>query len=194
MSDQPSTTDHAGPNVPPDPGHDLPEPKNPDVSHEHSDVRVSSIIWAGVILAVGIGICSLGALRLFDYLSKREEQINNANPLPLAAEKGRQPLEKRIGSVPEPRLEAIQANLPGGLPPARTAEEMPQATDLTTYRKGDEKLPGTVRIPIDVAMKVLLEKKMLPVDPNSKVASEPRLGNQRPTTSNSGRGVVPEKP
>jgi hypothetical protein len=194
MSEQPSIGDSAGPNVTPDPGHDLPEPKNPDTAHEHSDVRVSGVIWAGVILAIGMGICSLGALWLFYHLSARDERENNAHSLPLAAEKGRQPLQERIQSVPPPRLEWMQTELPQGLPEVPSAAEMADVPRLTTYGKGDEKQPGTVRIPIDVAMKILVEKKLLPIEPKSKEVSLPRPGNERPTTSNSGRGTALEKP
>jgi len=118
------------------------EPVNPDVHHEHSDVNIRAILGFGAALAVIAAVVHLLVYVLFGYFDSRESVRKRAT-YPLAAEQaGRVP--------PEPRL---QTNPRQDLADLRAKED----DTLTTYGWVDRNA-GIVRIPIDEAMKLTLER------------------------------------
>jgi hypothetical protein len=115
---------------------------NPAVHHEESDVNIRAILgFAGglLVFAIVIHVAMWGLFRLFEAQSSHQEQPT----YPLAAKQ-----EQRL--PPEPRL---QINPKQDLADLRTAEE----TTLTTYGWVDRNA-GVVRIPIEQAMKLVIER------------------------------------
>jgi hypothetical protein len=114
----------------------------PEVSHEQSDVNINAILgFAGALVAVGIFI-SFFVWLLFGYFNAREARQAPAE-FPLAAGQ-----ESRL--PPEPRL---QTNPREDLRELRAAED----DALTTYGWVDRNA-GIVRIPIDDAMKLVVQR------------------------------------
>jgi hypothetical protein len=112
------------------------------VHHETSDANIRGILGFGLgLLIVGIVIHSAVWL-LFQYFSVREARRVPAE-YPLAASQSqRLPPEPRLQSNPREDLRAFRAR---------------EDAILTTYGWID-KTTGTVRIPIDQAMKMTLEQ------------------------------------
>ena len=115
---------------------------NPAVHHEESDVNIRAILGfaAGLLVfAIVIHIAMWGLFRFFDAQASHQEPPT----YPLAAMQ-----EQRL--PPEPRL---QTNPKQDLADLRTAEER----TLTTYGWVDRNA-GVVRIPIEQAMKLAIER------------------------------------
>jgi len=108
--------------------------------HEESDVQVRLILMFGIGLAVITIVVLLVAYWLFDDFAARWAKLQ-VPPSPLA--ETRQPL-------PEPRLQVAAAH---DLQQMRTAENLV----LSSYGWVDE-AAGFVRIPIDRALELLLER------------------------------------
>jgi hypothetical protein len=122
---------------------------NVEVAHEHSDINVRAVFWGVVGLAAVTAVVFLVIFLTFRYFEGREAE-RSPREFPLA------PIEAQF--PPEPRVQA------------RPSEDM---RDLR--RKEDELLrtawvderTGTARIPIDHAMKLVLERNLLPVRPQT---------------------------
>ena len=115
---------------------------NLDVSHEHSDVNIRAILGFGAGLLVVVAVVYvliLGIFRVFD----RREGVQMASEYPLAAAQGhREPPEPRLQTNPRQDLADLRAR----------EDEL-----LGSYGWVD-KNAGVVRIPIDEAMKLTLER------------------------------------
>jgi hypothetical protein len=115
---------------------------NPDVSHETSDVNIRAILGFGAALVVVAAVVHLLIYVLFGYFNARENAKVPAE-YPLAATEGhREP--------PEPRL---QTNPRQDLADLRAKED----DTLGSYGWVD-KNAGIVRIPIDAAVKLTLQR------------------------------------
>jgi hypothetical protein len=114
---------------------------NAEVHHETSDVNIRAILIFGGALMVSVIV--VGALMwvMFRYLSQREAAVAPEYPLAVSQ-------EPRL--PPEPRL---QTNPRGDLSELQGGEE----ETLKAYGWVD-KNAGVVRIPIDEAMKIVVEK------------------------------------
>lgn len=108
--------------------------------YERSDMslRVVGVFVAGLLAAVGVVLLLMGGA--FQYFAARAAR-RDAAPVPVAAERP---------SRPEPRLEVHGAR---DLKAARAAED----AVLNSYGWVDRK-GGTVRLPIDRAMDLLVER------------------------------------
>ena len=108
--------------------------------HEESDVQVGLILMSGIGLVVLTIVVLLVAYWLFDDFAARWAKLQ-VPPSPLA--ETRQP-------PPEPRLQVV---------PAQDLRQMRAAEDvvLSSYAWVD-KATGFVRIPIDRAIELLLER------------------------------------
>jgi hypothetical protein len=115
---------------------------NPEVQHEDSDVNIAGILAFAVGLIVVAAIVLVAMWLLFRFFDVREARQNTI-AYPLAVQQ-----EQRL--PPEPRL---QTNPRQDLQDFRAAEH----DILTTYGWVD-KNAGTVRIPIDEAIKLTLQK------------------------------------
>src|SRR5713101_221581 len=108
--------------------------------HEESDVQVGLILMSGIGLVVMTAVVLLVAYWLFGDFAARWTKLQ-VPPSPLA--ETRQPL-------PEPRLQIV---------PAQDLQQMRAAEDavLSSYDWVDE-AAGFVRVPIDRAIELLLER------------------------------------
>ena len=161
---------------------------NPDVAHEESDVAVKPLLWfVGGLTAFTIVVCVV-VLLMFIYFQRREEsQELEASPL---ARQGAERLP------PEPRLQLA----PGfgvttddgqkhDLYYKPNQEHVPQPQseylvvrdewrrELEDYGWADQQA-GTVRIPIDDAMRLYLQRH--PASPHgADGARQPAPGSQK---------------
>ena len=140
------------------------------VSRDMSEVNIQAIFGFGLgLVVVGISIYFLMPV-FFWYLSEREARLETPRSPLLSREQLRLP--------PEPRLQLAPGH------PIHPLEEMKQLkaaeeATLTTYGWVDQKA-GTVRIPIEVAKEIILQKG-LPADPRGR--GDPGI----PQVSSSGR-------
>ncbi len=117
-------------------------PVNPEVHHEHSDVNIRAVLGFGAALLVVAIVVHLLIYVLFGYFDRRENAKVPAQ-YPLAATQERR-------EPPEPRL---QINPRQDLADLRAKED----EVLSSYGWVD-KNAGLVRIPIDAAVKLTLER------------------------------------
>jgi hypothetical protein len=113
-----------------------------DVHHEESDVNIRAILGFGlglIVVAAAVYVLIFGLFRYFDS----REGVKVAAEYPLAASQGRR-------EPPEPRL---QVNPRQDLSDLRAKED----EVLGSYGWVD-KNAGVVRIPIDAAMKLTVER------------------------------------
>jgi hypothetical protein len=115
---------------------------NPGVHHETTDVNISAIILSGVALIVSAVLISFVVWVLFKYFESREARRLTPE-YPLAA-------TQAIRVPPEPRL---QTNPREDLQDLRAQENQ----ILNSYGWID-KNTGVVRIPIDEAMKLVVQR------------------------------------
>jgi hypothetical protein len=110
-------------------------------SHESSDANIRPIIITGVGLAISAALVALVVYGIFRYLATQPVSTAPPNPMSVA--------EPQI--PPPPRLEEH---------PMIELQQLRQQEDsvLSTYGWADKKA-GTVRIPIDRAMELELERK-----------------------------------
>jgi hypothetical protein len=115
---------------------------NPDVHHETSDVNIRAILGFGAALfaiAVAVHLLIYG---LFGYFDRREG-VQGPVEYPLAASQGpHQPPEPRLQTDPRQDLADMRA----------------KEDDLLQSYGWVDKNAGVVRIPIEAAMKLTLER------------------------------------
>jgi hypothetical protein len=138
----------------------------PGAGYEHTDATVGLIVKFMLWLAVSAVIIHIGLALLFQFFVTQRE-VRTEPRFPLAAQ-GEAPLP------PEPRL-----------------QQFPRA-DILSFRLGEEtmlqnygwvdKAAGTVRIPIQEAMRLVLERKMLQSRPQP-----PAEADQIPADASAGR-------
>jgi hypothetical protein len=131
----------------------------PQAVHDDSDLNARAILWlaGGLFTFVLAVIVVVGGV--FRYFGEREDR-RDRDALPMAREDAARPVEERVKSILAPQLEAIQ---PQSVAQGRAAD----AQRLVHYGWVDEKA-HVVHVPIDVAMKVILEKKLLPAAQKGK--------------------------
>ena len=122
-----------------------------DTRHETSDVNIRGILAFGAGLLIAAVVIHLLAWLLFAYFASRESQLA-AREFPLAAEQ-----QNRL--PPEPRLQTD---------PKQDLADLRRREDalLGTYGWVD-KNAGIVRIPIEEAMRLTVERG-LPTRPTEK--------------------------
>ena len=121
------------------------------VSHEHSDVNIRAILAFGAALLVVAAVVHLLIYVLFGYFSGREG-VKVPAEFPLAAAQGnREPPEPRLQTDPRQDLADLRAK---------------DEALLASYGWVD-KNAGVVRIPIDAAIRLTLERG-LPARPETK--------------------------
>lgn len=133
-----------------------PEMDNADVTHEHSDVDIRTILAFGAGMVVVVAVSFVLMWLMFRALEHRAA-ANDPQLSPLAVPAGRQ--------APEPRL---QTNEPGGLAKFR----MMETKSLESYGWVNQQ-GGVAHVPIAEAKKLILQRG-LPV--RADTPSDPRLG------------------
>jgi hypothetical protein len=128
------------------------QPHHADVSHETSDVNIRGILTFGGGLVVLGAVVYLVVWLLFGYLNRRESAASASPAYPLAVGQ-----DDRL--PPEPRLQAH---------PRQDLKELRESEDALLRSYGwVDKNQGVVRIPIDEAMKLVLQRG-LPSRPASE--------------------------
>ena len=130
--------------------------------HEHSDINVRGILWVALGLFVSAAMIQLLIFGLFGYFAKRE------------APAGQQP---SIESLLPAEAIRLQKDPEGDL--KRIQEEVDRI--MNGYRWMDREA-GVARIPVERAMKLLLERG-LPVGPPAS----------QPEAAPNGPGATPER-
>lgn len=172
--------------------------RNVDVAHEESDVAVGPIAKFVVALFIFAVVICVSMLLLFNFFERRARQ-SERRPSPLAR-RGAETLP------PEPRLQAAPGfgvDVPGedrrSLELREPQSEMKVVREiwhreLTTYGWADESA-GTVRIPIDRAMQMYLERQRQKAQQGpaqqqqqqQQMPAAPPQNEQTPAASSSGR-------
>jgi hypothetical protein len=115
---------------------------NPEIHHETTDVNVGGVLLFGAGLIVVAAIVHLLVWVMFGYFNSREA-IRGRREYPLAAaQENRNPPEPRLQTTPREDMRALRAH----------EDEV-----LTTYGWVDRNA-GIVRIPIEEAMKIVVQK------------------------------------
>jgi hypothetical protein len=153
-------------------GTDDRRPTNPAVRHEPSDVDVRGIYATGAALVVLAILIQVTAWLVFRHLDERESRLKPPVSGTAAEERGRLP--------PPPRLEGLE-RMEGNNPDVRPGALRPsRQPSLDEYGWVDREA-GIVRIPLDRAIKMILEEGGLPSKPESSA------GQELPSRANSGR-------
>jgi len=173
------------------------EPRYPR-DHERSDVSARSI----GLIAAGMLVCAVFIhliLSYVQYFLNTSDERSHGLANPLAVRMNQQPLNTRLDQLPSPRVEGLQefsatppyyrSSLPieGSLlfhPEELRADRQPR---LQNYGWVD-KDKGIVHIPIGEAMRLALEKQLLPAQPGARPLDSSSA--QHPNSSNSGRGAA----
>lgn len=125
---------------------------NPGTSHEESDVNVRALLWAVVIFIVFAALTHL-VLYLQFHAYARYFRNESSQPLTMMA---------RPSAVPAtPRLQPLQTNdlPPTANTPVKDMEEMRAAEEQAMNKAGwVDKQKGVVRLPIDVAKKLVVQR------------------------------------
>jgi hypothetical protein len=154
--------------------------QNPEVAHEPQDVNVRGILIFGAALLVSAVVIHLLLWWMLDYFIVRENKME-PKPHPLAS--------KRQQLPPEPRLQGMPGHAevaPAEMQKFRTHEE-----ELLNHYGWVDQKTGTVRIPIEDAKKLVLEKG-LPV--RSQTAGRPQAGGgSRQGTGDEGAQTGPNE-
>jgi len=151
-------------------------PHASDTEQYDLDLNVKSIVWTGAILALGtVAVCTLmwGMYRGFARLERRHDPP----PPPLAEERRPQPLPPapRLQSSPDADMAAFRAEEDRAL-------ESPAWIDRQA---------GTVRLPIDLAMDVLV-RRGLPATGSTDQSQRP--GQATPGAQGQAAPTGPEPP
>jgi hypothetical protein len=144
------------------PSHDGPA-TNPTTHFERKDVNIRGVVLVGGILAVVVVVGCIVSWWVFDYLQARD-RASKVSPFPLAAEdRARLPSEPRLEQI-----ERMEGAKTGELPTPLYDTEQHR---LKTYGWVDEK-EQVARIPIDRAMKLIVEEKRLRSRPDAAKAEK----------------------
>ncbi len=114
--------------------------QNQPIGHETNDAKVGPIVLTGVGLAVTVAIVGLIVYGIFDYLGTHPATSARTNPM--SAEESQIPPAPRIEEHPAIEIQQLHAQ---------------ENSILSTYGWTDKKA-GVVRIPIDRAMELQLER------------------------------------
>jgi hypothetical protein len=188
------------------------------LGHEPDLFQVKPILSIPFAVLVTFVIAFSVAAGVFVYvMGKGKETDPRAHPEGLA--RGNAPLNERLArisqkgstSVPSevdaPRLETLQRLQGNDKAGVQFTTQPPVATGNSPWIHPEELLPGryeglnraeyldkdkkTARIPIDEAMRLLIEQKRLPAAANG---ARPQGVVDQPTNGNAGRGGLPKAP
>src|SRR5262245_34451957 len=111
-----------------------------DLHHEETDINARAVLWFGAGLVAIAVVIHLSIWLLFQTYNRQEAQ--STPPQPLAAEQPGEPPEPRLQTTPRLDLKALRAE---------------EAGVLENYAWVDRSA-GIVRIPINEAMKLVLQR------------------------------------
>jgi hypothetical protein len=152
--------------------------RNPDITHEVSDVNTRGILWFVLFLA-GLILIALVLLRgMFNLFESWARTAEGEKPVMARTEQERRP--------PEPRLQVA----PGFQAEGQSLElKEPQAEYKVIRRKWQEELDGygwadrdnkLARVPIAEAMKIVAQKGVQPIGTPSSNSNSNQQQQQQP--------------
>src|SRR3954469_5667374 len=166
--------------------HDENYSSNPGVMYESSDANVRAIYTFGVWLAVLGLVCALatyGGLRYLEHRAANEDKTRMAeNPMVPEARMTMPPI-KAAHEFPTPRLQVNDT--------AEMKEEIQEETGKLTHYQWVDEGQGVVRIPIDRAMQLILQRG-LPARPAGEAAAA--VATAKPPAQGSGKKPVRTAP
>jgi hypothetical protein len=144
-------------------------PRNPGVAFEPRDADVRALLYIGIGILVAAVVIHLAVLWLYGLFAARESRrgLRPSTAVPAG----------RLKEPPEPRLQ---------VEPSRDLEELQRAQGekLRGYDWADQK-SGTVRIPIERAMDLLVQRGLPQV--RQQPTTTTNAAGQTPTTSAAGQ-------
>jgi hypothetical protein len=143
---------------------DRPPPERSEL-HEHRDVRIGPLKLAAIGVVVGAVVIHLALYWLFGRFQRSEEE-RDRSAVSTALPGGRP-------AAPEPRLQGIPGFHPRN--PREDLERMREEEERLLRSYGATTEEGVVRIPVDRAMELILERGL----PRWKGAGGPP-GEKRP--------------
>lgn len=133
------------------------DPGNPEVHHEESDVNIRAIFGFGFGLVVVAAVIHVAIYLLFGYFSGREANAT-ARAYPLAiGQENRLPPEPRLQTNPRQDLRDLRA----------------QEDELLNGYHWVDRNAGIVRIPIDDAIRLTLERGLPSRPPGTAPGTAP---------------------
>jgi hypothetical protein len=133
--------------------HDENYSSNPGVMYESSDANVRAIYTFGIWLAVLGALCALatyGGLRAMEWNADRQDKARiAANPM-VPEQRMKFPPVQAAHEFPTPQLQVNDT--------AEMAEEIAQENAKLTHYQWVDENQGVVRIPIDKAMQLVLQR------------------------------------
>ena len=136
---------------------------NPQVRHEESDVRIKPIIWFGVWLLISTVAIYLLLFGLFRYFESREAKSETPPPA-LADERPELPPEPRLQLAPS-QAGQTQPNLKEH--PLEELKKLKAEEESVLTNYGVDERTGAIRIPIDRAKQLVLERNLLKSAPQN---------------------------
>jgi hypothetical protein len=145
--------------------------------HETRDISFRAVYRLTGLIIVSAVVIHLGVWWLFRDLQGRQKRgMPEANPL-AKENRGRLP--------PPPQLEGLQRM-------NRPFEERPPETSRPDSYGWVDRKAEIVRVPVDRAMNLIVEQKLIPSSGSQSQSQNPYAG--LPSPANSGRGAPKEKP
>jgi hypothetical protein len=144
---------------------------NESPAHEANVVHLAGVAWFIILLSISVVFIGWLMVEMFDSLEGRQQRAEiESRPSPFAAQRPKLPPAPRLQLAPDSE-EQIEKHEPPDLKTQSPLQEMAELKakwkdHLTYYGWVDEKT-GVVRIPIDEAKKLLLERG-LPTRPANK--------------------------
>jgi len=171
--------------------HDENYTHNAGVMHESSDANVRAIYTFGVWLALLGIVCALatwGGLRAMEWAANRDDaERMKANPMVPEARK-KMPSEVAVHEFPTPQLQVNDT--------AEMNEEIADETGKLTHYQWVDQSQGIVRIPIDKAMQLVLQRG-LPARAAGENATAAAAATAKPPVQSAGKKparTAPGKP
>lgn len=133
-----------------------------ELGHEESRVQVAAVTWFIIVLTIAVVFIGWLMVALINSFEGREQKSElESRPSPFAAERAKIPPEPRLQLAPNSE-EQIDKRIPPNLKTQHPLQEMKELRSewekqLTTYGWVDEQ-SGVVRIPIDDAKRLLLQR------------------------------------
>lgn len=156
-------TDHAGPAPPPP----------PEVRHESGDESYRTILITVAILVASAVIILVAMYLLFVYFQGRENEEKKGE-FPLAVEENQMDLPDRLQRTAQaqPLLEGFKREEGYKIDVRPDKQRTPEQDRLQRFGPADPPDKGYASIPIDVAMRRMLEKDRFPVQKGAKAKPE----------------------
>jgi len=166
--------------------HDENYTSNPGVMHESSDANVRAIYMFGVWLAILGLLCALatyGGLRAMEkWEDHRDEARMAANPM-VPESRMKMPTQAAAHEFPTPQLQVNDAS--------EMNEEIAEENAKLTHYQWVDQGQGIVRIPIDKAMQLVLQRGLPARATGANPAPAPAVAAAKPAAK---KPAAPGKP